>query len=148
MMPQISYEGSEASTILVHLAETYSQCLDLTKSYADEKLEETGKDELDLDMLQNFLEVRAELFKSAEDSLAALALQQDENDPQRDLLTGRAVSILEEMTEVEARLTDFLSGHLDKMKKTIGQMRKSQTVFKRYSHLGGPVQPSRITRHE
>ena len=146
----IEYEGSEASAILSDLARTYSCCLGLSREYTDGKLkDEIEKDEVDLDALANFLEVRAELFRSAEDSLAILSGQErGEDDALRNMLTDKAVSILEEMAEVEARLTDFLTSHLEKMKATISQMQKSGPVFKRYGHLGGHIHPSRITRRE
>lgn len=148
--PETEYQGPNATTILNQLASTYTQCLVISRDYTDRRLKnEIEKDEVNLDALANFLEVRAELFRSAEDSLQHLAGQErDEDDFMRNKLTDKAVSILEEMAEIEARLTDYLSGQLEKMKTTIGQMRKSEPVFKRYSNLGGHIHPSRITRHE
>lgn len=146
MSQVVEYENREASAILVDLNQTYGECLDLSRDYTDGRLkDEIEKDDVDLEALANFLEARAELFRCAENSLAALSEQDAEDgDSGRNLLTAKAVSILEEMTEVEERLTGFLNGHLNKMQNTIGQMRKAQPVFRRYSHLGGPIHPSRI----
>lgn len=148
-MPQIiEYESREASAIVADLNHTYVECLDLSRDYTDARLkDEIEKDDVDIEALANFLEARAELFRCAENSLAALSKKEDdESDSERNLLTTKAVSILEEMAEVEERLTGFLSGHLNKIQNTIGQMRKAQPVFRRYSHLGGPMHPSRIDR--
>ncbi|MDR1044952.1 MAG: hypothetical protein LBP33_07525 [Candidatus Adiutrix sp.] len=140
---------------LTELLDTYSQCLSLSRDYVENTLKAGGEAEaaeVDLEAFSQFLSARAELFALAEVSLSALAEGQrsarDSDHLTRRELTSKVVSILQELTEVEDQLSSFLKTHLRKMSETIRQMRQTQPVFKRYAHLGGPLNPSRITRHE
>lgn len=124
----------------------YTDCLALSREYMNTISDK--EEEVDLDRLQQFLEVRSELVSLAENSLAGFdSPVQNEASGQKEL-SGKIISMLEEITELEANLTVYLKSQLSKMKTTIDQMHKSQPVFKRYSHLGGPMHPSRISRHE
>jgi hypothetical protein len=146
---------SPPSVPLTELLDTYSQCLDLSRDYVENTLKADGESEpveVDLEALSQFLSARADLFALAEVSLSALAegrrSSRDSERLSRRELTSKVVSILQELTEVEDQLSSFLKNHLKKMNETIRQLRQTQPVFKRYAHLGGPINPSRITRHE
>jgi hypothetical protein len=133
-----------SSAPLTDLLETYSQCLEISRDYVAQNVAAPDSD-LDLDALQHFIEVRADLFASAEASLASLnssaARPEDE-------LTRRVVNILESLAETESRLSSFLEDHLEQMRETINQMKRYQPVFQHYGQLGGHIHPSRITRRE
>lgn len=145
---------------LLEMVDTYGQCLSLSRDFVSitipptdpdlEEQDEQEKTELDLTSLESFMAIRADLFTLAENSLARFQSQPkpDEIDSNRSELTKRIINILEEMTEIEGRLTSFLGGHLAEMKGTILRLKKTQPVFKRYAYLGGPSHPNRINRHE
>ena len=146
---------SPPSVPLTELLDTYTQCLTLSRDYVENTLQARDpveEAEVDIDALSQFLAARADLFALAEVSLSALAECQrpsrESDHLTRRELTSKVVSILQEMTEVEDQLSAFLSGHLRKIHDTIRQMRQTQPVFKRYGHLGGPINPARITRRE
>jgi hypothetical protein len=143
------------------LLDTYTQCLDLSRKYVKKTVPNydgpAGEDkdiidEVDIDALSQFLAARAELFTIAEVSLDALAevnLNGQGDSMARRELINKIVAILQEMTAIEEQLSRYLTEHLGKMRDTISQMKKSEPVFKRYSHLGGnQMEPSRITRRE
>lgn len=136
---------------LAELVDTYSQCLALSRDYADRTISDDPDQTVDLDALEHFISARADLFAVAEANLSDLAGRtQSAPGPEagRRELADKVVAILEEMAEMESQLTAFLNDHLSQMRQTIGQMKKAQPVFKRYGYLGGPRAPSRITRHE
>lgn len=140
-------EGESAPSGLVELMDTYSQCLNLSRQFAARTITDDPEAEVDLDALEQFLSARAELFASAEANLNHLD-GNDSRDPARQELNGRLKAVLEEMAETENQLSAFLNERLARMRRTIGQMKKAQPVFRRYGYLGGPMSPSRITRHE
>lgn len=136
---------------LVELADNYSQCLALSREYGEQTITEDPDQEVDLDALEHFISARADLFAVAEANLSELTGRPQTAagpDSARRELTGKVVAILEEMARMESQLTSFLNDRLSRMRQTIGQMKKTQPVFKRYGYLGGPRAPSRITRHE
>ncbi|MGL4209336.1 MAG: hypothetical protein ACRCTY_08110 [Candidatus Adiutrix sp.] len=118
----------------------YEQCLSLSRQYLKDN---QGKsyDDVDVDMLDEFLTVRAELFAAAENSFNALALDKPvQNGPQennRKVITEKVVSVLEEMAMLENQLAEFLGLRLKEMKQTLNNLNQSQMVFKRYGELGG-----------
>ena len=138
-----------AAAPLTDLLQTYTQCLTMSREYMRGPLNEFVDDEVDTDALQQFLNARADLFSVAEVSFNALAAcPQDDNDEAKKELTKRVLSVLEELTEIEGQLADFLGDRLNKLRGTINDMKRAQPVFKRYGNLGGKIHPSRITRHE
>lgn len=132
------------------ILETYSQCLNMSREYVAVSAGLPADEEMDVDMLHDFLSARADLFEVAEKSFSALSeagRADAAEDEVRLSLTNKVISLLQEMTEVENQLADFLGDRLNKMRDTIHRMQRSQPVFKRYSHLGGDrMEPSRITR--
>lgn len=144
-------EIEPAPAPLVELVATYSQCLALSRDFADQTITDYPDQEVNLEALERFIAARADLFAVAEANLNDLTGRPQsaaEPDSARQELTNKVVAILAEMAEMESRLTTFLNGHLSQMRQTIGQMKKAEPVFKRYGYLGGPRAPSRITRHE
>jgi len=145
-------ELNPAVAPLNELLDTYSECLSLSRGYVEHSLaEEADPDgDMDVDSLQLFLAARADLFAAAESSFSTLSAcpKPAEEEPERKELTQRVIAVLEEMAEMETKLTDFLHDRLGKMHETINHMKKSEPVFKRYGNLGGHIHPSRITRHE
>lgn len=139
---------SPAAVPLTDIIEAYTRCLNISRDYLDHDLKETTDEDVDVERLDNFISVRADLIAAAEKSFKALAGCPADGDRTRQELNDRAISILEEMTEMENRLTTYLSDRLNNMRRIIGQMKKTEPVFKRYAHLGGKIHPSRITRHE
>ena len=140
---------------LLELANTCSKCLTVSQNYEAEVLSETKvtkDDDLDVNSLENFLAIREDLFALAESSLESLGDQPQPNEPNpaSQELTKRTLLILEEMAEIENRLTTFLGTRLSSMKSTISRMKESQPVFKRYANIGNwrNTNPSRITRLE
>lgn len=139
---------------LLELADTYGNCLTVSQDYeASLMAEATAEDqEVDLNSLENFLSIRKDLFALAESSLERLADQTEsnKNDPNHRELNKRTRCILEEISEIESRLTVFLGDRLSKMKTTITQMQKAQPAFKRYASVGNGhnARPNRITRLE
>ncbi len=136
-----------ADTPLDQLLGTYTQCLNLSREYVRRDLEAAPDGEVDPDALEHFLCARADLLALAETSLTSLA-GQGGNEPARQEVKDKVMAVLEEMTRMETRLADFLGDRLEQMRQTIGRMKKSEPVFRHYAYLGGPVHPSRITRHE
>ena len=151
-MESTAAELSPAVAPLNELLDTYSECLDLSRGYVDHNLAEADDPDgdMDVDSLQLFLAARAELFAAAELSFDALSQHPapTPNEPERQELTQRVIAVLEEMAEMETKLTAFLHDRLGKMRETINHMKKTEPVFKRYGQLGGHIHPSRITRHE
>ncbi|UQZ90083.1 hypothetical protein C4J81_13070 [Deltaproteobacteria bacterium Smac51] len=142
---------ANAAIPLTELLETYSQCLNMSREYVAVNADIPSGEEVDVDMLQDFLSARADLFAVAEKSFNALSDCQSTDSTEEAIrleLTNKVVTLLEEMTEVENQLATFLGDRLEKMRDTIKKMQRAQPVFKRYSHLGGDkMAPSRITRH-
>jgi len=135
---------------LRRLFETYAGCLTLDRTYLAGARDEEG---LDLDRLEMFLCARAELLAEAEQSFQALealeAAGLTAEDPDRRALLSQVVTVLEEMSGLENRLSTFLGERLKEIGEAICQLRKIQPVFQRYSHLGGDkAAPHLITRHE
>jgi hypothetical protein len=143
------YEPSAVGP-LTEILESYGQCLELSREYVAVHSDLPEEDDFDIDLLQDFINARADLFSVAETSFSALSacLPDTGEDPARRELTQKVVGLLEEMTEVEDQLSSFLGDRLEKMRSTILQMREAQPVFKRYGHLGGnKIAPNRINRH-
>lgn len=139
----------DAAKPLTDLLGTYGQCLALGRGYADAALNSGPDDDrLDLDHLEHFLTARAELITEAERSLAVLARCPASEDPVRRDLTGQVRAVLEEMTRLEGQLSDFLGRRLNSMRETIGQMKRTQMVFKRYSQVGEKLRPYLFTHRE
>ncbi len=133
---------------LLELVSTYNQCLNLSRAYLDSTRQSDEKD-FDNNRLEQFVAIRAELFAAAEGNLKMLAaIPSDPEDRNRQELTAKVKSIMTELLRVENELSTFLGEHLDKMRQTIMQMKKSQPVFKRYSSIGGHMPPCRVTRRE
>lgn len=132
------------------ILDSYGQCLDISRDYVAAN-RDVSEEDLDLDLLEDFIRARAELFKVAESSFAALSGIRSEDaaeEAAHQQMTKKVASLLEEMTVVETQLSDFLGDRLEKMRSTINQMKKARPVFKRYGHLGGSkIVPSRINRH-
>ncbi|MDR1921130.1 MAG: hypothetical protein LBS31_05215 [Candidatus Adiutrix sp.] len=131
---------------LNELLDAYSQCLTMSRDYAAGCLKREYGD-VDVNLLDEFLSARADLFAFAETSLHALEHSRDENEADaetRRLLTEKIISVLEEMTAVESQLADFLDSRLREMRATIDLMQRSQPVFKRYGQLGGKKGPRLI----
>lgn len=152
-MGHLYIDQSEAEAVpapLVELTDTYHRCLSISRQYAAETITDDPDQTVDLDALDHFIAARSELFAMAEANLNDLTglPESPGQDSARQALTSKVVAILEEMAEVESQLSAFLHERLAEMRQTIGQMQKSQPVFKRYGYLGGPRAPSRITRHE
>ena len=144
-----------ASHPMLELVDTYSKCLAVSQDYEAEVLteaKETQDDDLDINSLENFLSIREDLFALAESNLESLGdnPSSNETNPAHQELTKRTLLILEEMAEIENRLTTFLGARLSKMKNTISRMKESQPVFKRYANIGNwrNTNPNRITRLE
>lgn len=136
---------------LGELLETYSQCLAMSRDYAEAAFENDANDgDLDENSLRHFLSARAELFAAAEGNLDGLGLagEAEDDDPQRREVTRKVIAILKEMTEIENQLAAFLGEHLSKMRRTISHLATSQTIFTRYGQLGTQKPESHITRHE
>ena len=135
---------------LRRLYDNYTECLNLDQAY----LAELGSnDALDLDRLESFILARTELLAEAEPNLKALgdldAAGAEAEDPARQALMRRLAEVLEEVTGLEGRLSDFLGERLREVGETISQLRRVQPVFQRYSQPGGDkTEPSLITRHE
>ncbi len=148
----IATDAPDALASLTGILETYGQCLDLSRDYVAMSGNLPEEEEVDLDLLSDFIEARSELFKAAECNFAALTDDASEDaaeETARLQLTQQAICLLEEMTEVENRLSSFLGERLEKMRGTINNMQKAQPVFRRYGHLGGnKMVPSRINIHE
>ena len=145
-----SYETSTPRP-LSELLDTYSQCLALSRDYAEATFErEANHGDLDEDSLRHFLDARADLFAAAESHLGGLeqAEEAEGGDPQRREMTRKVISILEEMTAIEGQLAAFLGEHLFKMRHTISHLTTSQTIFTRYRQLGAQKPESHITRRE
>jgi len=135
---------------LLRLFNSYNCCLDLNRTYLAETRAEDG---LDLERLEAFLRARAELLAEAEHSFESLEAVEAAGlageDPGHKALLRQVVDVLEEMTGLENNLSAFLSERLKELGEAIGQLRRIQPVFQRYSHLGGDrADPSLITLRE
>jgi len=151
----LSSGAPDATSPLVPLCEmldAYDRCLDISRDYVTKTVTAPEGTELDVDSLGEFISIRAELLSLAENSFNALGTDNEQHaegyDDERRELTRKVLSVLEEVTQIEGRLATYLRERLSEYKCTINQMQKTQVVFKRYSHLGGKIHPSRITRHE
>ena len=133
---------------LRRLFDSYSGCLALDQGYMAES---QGREELDLDRLEAFLDARAELLAEAEQSFEALTMAgRDTGGREHDeALRRKVVTVLEEMTGLENSLSVFLGERLKEIGEAICQLRRTRPAFQRYSHLGGDkAAPSLITRRE
>ena len=141
-----------ASVPLTEIIDVYSHYLDVSRDYLNKDIKPTPNTDIDVDKLSNFISVRADLIKVAEKSFSVLAGCQTGEDfsggTNHQELTNRAISILEEMTEMENQLAAHLNDRLNNMRRIADRMKKAEPVFKRYARLGGKAPQGRITRHE